>query len=148
MINRLTESLLWLLLIPLIFLPDVLFAQQVVTATSSTVAPTLTELVGQGQHAYELFSTGAILAGLAAVINTLVNVSKIGAINEYIKRKKLKWIRLVAALVLGFLGGLATALTQGMEWPMATVTSLGGVMSGGGAVVIHELISMLKGNRS
>lgn len=145
--NRLwMSSPLWLFLLPLIFLPDILFAQ-VGTATSSTVSPSLAELVEQGKHTYELFETGAILAGISGVINVLVNISKLGPIAEYIKRKKLKWIRLIAALILGFLAGLATAFAQGMEWPMASVTALVGFFSGGGAVVIHELVATLKGER-
>lgn len=131
-----------------LFLFPVVALAQVATATSSTVAPSLTDLLEQGQHTYKLFETGAILAGVSAVINLLVNISKMGPINDWIVRKRLKWIRLVAALVLGFLAGLSTALAQGMKWHMAAITALIGLGSGGGAVVIHELVSMLKGNRS
>lgn len=146
---KLLRNLL-LISLALVLLPTVVLAQ-VTTATmasSSTIAPSVEELLDGGLHVYGLAKSGAIIVLLIAVINMLVNVSKFKPINEFIKRKKLKWLRPLMALAVGFLTGLATGITQGMEWYMATLYAFGGLFTGGMAVVMHEVYAGIKGDRA
>lgn len=120
---------------------------QGVTSTTATAAVSLDQLVGNAQNVYTAFKTLGILAGVSALINLVVNVSKLSPINEFIVNNNLKWIRPVLALLLGFVSGLGVALGNNMSTLSAVIYAVVGLFSGGGAIAIHELISVFKGAR-
>jgi hypothetical protein len=120
---------------------------QAATATTSTVTPSVLDLLEQGKASVALFESGAILAGIALAVNLLVNLTKFKPLNDYIKRKKLKWVRPLGALLLGLIGGASEAIAAGHNWKMASVMAFLGLGSGGMAVVFHEFVASVKGER-
>lgn len=145
-LRRLSESRIWLFLLPLMLLPGILFAQ-VATTTTSTTAVTLDVLLGDGQGVYEAFKGLGILAGISAAINALVNVSKFGPVRAFIKRKGWKWLRPVMAVLAGLVAGTIAGLAEGKAGALLIFYVVGGLFSGGGAIAIHELFNAIKGNR-
>jgi hypothetical protein len=121
---------------------------QVTTTTTSTVVPSILDLLNQGKASIALFESGAVLAGIAAAVHLLVNLTKIKPLNDYIKRKKLKWLRPLGALLLGFIGGLSESLASGQSWKTATVMAFLGIGSGGMSVVFHEFVASVRGERT
>ena len=108
---------------------------------------TLPELVAEGEDVYKAFRTLGALGGVAALLNLLVNVTKFGPLAEFIKEKKLRWIRPVLALVAGTFAGFVAGLSKGDGILPAILYAFGGLFAGGGAVALHELIAVLQGKR-
>jgi hypothetical protein len=80
------------------------------------------------------------IAGLIALINLLINLLRFKPINEFLEEKDLKWLKPLAACVLGgALGGLTTYQT-GVPWLNSVAA---GVLTALGSVGFHELISTL-----
>lgn len=117
---------------------------QVGTTTTATSAEAL---LSQGFGAYNTFSTSGVLAGLTATVFLLVSLSKVNFINTVIKTHNLKWLRPVLALVAGFLAGLLAAMSNGRSWTAALPIAFLGLLSGGSAVALHELLACFKGER-
>lgn len=130
----------WALLILAFLFADVALAQ---TATG-TAAPSLDELLTQGQGVYDAFKMLGILAGITAAAQFLVNLSKLGFIDDFIVKKQLKWIRPMLAVLVGFLGGLGAALAQNKPVGTAILFTIGGMFAGGGSIALHELFNALK----
>lgn len=136
--------------IALVLLFPAIVLAQTTTATmasSSTIAPSLDQLLDGGAHIYDLVKGGAIIAALICGINVLVNISKFKPVREFITRKKLKWLRPLAALAIGFLGGLGHGINQGLTWYLAVLYAAGGMFTGAGAVVLHEIYAGIRGER-
>lgn len=131
-------------IITLILLLPLVALAQVATTTTSTTPPTVIDLLNQAKGLGDAFSIGGVLVGISAVVNLLVNATKVGFINTFIKGKGLKWIRPLLALVAGFLAGLIAALAEGKSWGMAIAWSVLGAVTGSGAVLIHELVQSFK----
>lgn len=134
------------LLISLILpaLPLVALAQ-VSTTTTSTV--TVGDLLSGGMDAYAAFKGLGVLAGLSAVINLLINLTKYGPLAVFIKRRGWRWLRPLLAFVAGAVGGVVAGLAEGRGGIDLGLYVVGGLMSGGGAIALHELISVIKGDR-
>jgi hypothetical protein len=80
------------------------------------------------------------IAGLIALINMLINLLRFKPINEFLEERDLKWLKPLAACVLGgSLGGLTTYQT-GAPWLNSVAA---GVLTALGSVGFHELISTL-----
>ena len=119
---------------------------QVGTTTTSTV--TLGGLLQGGMGMYDTFTTLGVLAGISAAINLLINVTKFGPIAAFIKKKGWKWLRPVLALVAGLVAGMVAGLAEGKGGVSLAIYTVVGLMSGGGAIAIHELTAVVKGDRS
>jgi hypothetical protein len=102
-------------------------------------------LLRQGQGVYDAFKMVGALAGVAAIVNFLVNMTKYGPVNEFIARKKVKWVRPILALLAGLIGGFSTALARGLPWSTSALYAFGGLFAGGGAIAIHELWVAIQG---
>jgi hypothetical protein len=141
------HSLVRILAVALVLtLPCVVLAQVVSsTVSTSTVAePTPVEIFELGKKIYDDWKTAGVLAGIVALINLLVNLTKIKLIADWIEQKKLKWLRPVLAVLLGAMSGAAGALAVGSNIPMGVVH---GLLTGGAAIGLHELYSVLRGER-
>lgn len=119
---------------------------QVTTTTTSTVV-TVGSLFDQAVGAYSAFRTLGVFVGLSTVINLLINVTKFGPIGDYFKKKDLKFIRPILAFAAGLLSSLGAAAAEGQTGWGLVIYALGGLLSGGGAVAIHEFITAIKGGR-
>lgn len=140
---------LWLLVIPAailaFFIPEAL-AQVVTTTTTSTVV-TLDALLSEGQGVYDAFKVMGILGGISASINMLINITKYGPVAGFIKKKGWKWLRPIMALVAGLVAGAVAGLAEGKAGLALVLYVVGGTLSGGGAIAIHEVIAVFKGDR-
>ena len=87
------------------------------------------------------FRTGALLAGFVVLLNLLVNVTKIPALDDKIPDH---W-RPVIAVFLGIIGAIITARASGTSWGSAFSVGIpAGIAAGGGAVAFHEAVQTLK----
>ncbi len=119
-------------------------------ATPETAAAELETLGESETTPFDIFNDLTIIvsdwrklgwiAGLIALINMLINLLRFRPINEFLEEKDLKWIKPLAACVLGgALGGLTTYQT-GVPWLNSVAA---GVLTALGSVGFHELISTL-----
>jgi hypothetical protein len=127
----------------LLFIPLLAFGQ-VGTASTSSVAVGLGDLLEGGKAVYTAFDTVGVMAGLIATVNLLINATKFGPIGAAIKKAGLKWIRPLLAVVLGGLGGAAVSLSTGQVWWQALIA---GLIAGMAAPGLHEVIELLRGKR-
>ena len=120
---------------------------QVGTTTTSTVV-SLETLLSGSVGVYDAFSNMTILVGVSAAINLLINVTKFGPVATFIKIKGWKWLRPILALIAGAMAGVVGGLAAGRGGTSLAIYVVGGLMTGGGAIAIHELIAVVKGDRS
>lgn len=85
---------------------------------------------------------GELLAGLALLINMLVNLTKLPVLKTLFD--KFNWAKPLMALGLGLAGGLVQALVDGKPVGEVVVVALTGATAGIGAVGFHELVRALK----
>lgn len=87
------------------------------------------------------WNTVGALAGLIALVNLLVQLTKLHSLPGFLG-KAMAWIkpswRPYLAIGLGMLGGFLVALQQGKSWGAAVV---GGIITGLGAIGGHEAIT-------
>lgn len=120
------------------------FAQ---TSTTSTVVG-LEQVLKEAAGTAEAFKTLGLLAGFAALMTTLVSFTKTKLADDFIRAKKIKWVRPVIAILGGIVGGVLGALAQGKGAVDAAMYGVTGFFVGGGAIAIHELFAVMKGERS
>ena len=143
---RVQKWLSWGVLLAFLSVPLWPALAQVVTASTATTSVTLDQLLNESKGVVSAFKVVGVLAGIAAAVNLLVTLTKYGPVNGFIVRKNAKWIRPVLALLAGLLSGVVAALAKGLPVHTAVLYSVGGLISGGGAIAMHELWLVLKGD--
>lgn len=114
------------------------------TATS-TGAPDITKLIDEGKAVYVTYQDLGLLAAIAAATKLLVDLTKIGFVNDFIESKNIYWIRYVLAAVVA---GLASAVAmQGEHKSPATIvvaSLVTAVASPGMNELVKQLASLKK----
>lgn len=118
------------------------------TATDTTTAPAsdasaedLLRSGGDIARATSDYEKLGLLGLLVAIVNFLMVVTKVRAINDWLKERKLKWVRPLAATVLATGLGALSSLQTGLP---VVQSLLAGFMAGLGSVGFHELTDILK----
>lgn len=99
------------------------------------------DVLEAGKGAYVSFRDGAILAGISGIVTTLVAITKVGAINDWIVRKNLKWIRLSLGIVVTGLSSALVMIAEGKDTVLVVILSIGTALSSPG---LAELVKYLK----
>ena len=113
-------------------------------ATEATPAPTVPDLVNGATQTYLDWTKLGWLAGLIALINLLLNLTKFGPVNEWFTVNKKKWLLPYVAAGLGaILGGL---LSYQLKAPIPQCV-FEGLMAGLGAIGGHEVLTKLRASK-
>lgn len=94
------------------------------------------DIIAQLGSVVSSWDTLGTLAGMIAVVNLLVNLTKLKWLSDKVPAKARPWI----ALGLGALGGFLTALAASKSIPQAVVQ---GILNGMAAIGTHELMSQM-----
>lgn len=101
--------------------------------------PTLDSLLKDAEKVQTDWTALGLLAGLIALVNLLVNLTKFGPLKKWMDDNNLQWLRTVIALVLGgALGGLGAASIGGNAGKIV-FGALAGVVAGLSASGGHQL---------
>lgn len=108
-------------------------------ASTPSSEPTLDSLLKDAEKVQQDWTALGMLAGLIALVNLLVNLTKFGLIKKWFDDNNLQWLRSVLALVLGgALGGLGAASLGGNAGKIV-FGALAGVVGGLSAVGNHQV---------
>lgn len=98
--------------------------------------PTVGDIAKQAGEVYNIWKSQGWIAGLAALIYLLVQVTKLGFIKTWLGVRK--WIRPLIAFVLGLAGAVFANLAGGVVWWNAL---LGGIAAGLASPGFNEFIN-------
>lgn len=108
-------------------------------ASEPSSDPTLDSLLKDAEKVQTDWTALGMLAGLMALVNLLVNLTKFGPLKKWMDDNNLQWLRSVIALVLGgALGGLGAASLGGNAGKIV-FGALAGVVAGLSASGGHQL---------
>lgn len=88
------------------------------------------------------FKSAGLFLGAVALVNLLVNVTKLKALDKFFADKK--WARAALALMLPAAAGFLMALSQGKSSWDALMAALAGLGAGLGAMGMHETVQVAK----
>lgn len=114
------------------------------SAAAEPPAPTPGELLVDAKDVYSTWKLLGALAGLAALLNLLVNLTKFGPVKEWFETNKKKWLLSYLSMGLGALAGGLGAYLVGSDVVQGAVA---GLMAGSMATGGHELVSNLRASK-
>jgi len=123
------KSFVFWFVILLMSIPAVLFAQE---------APTFTDITQQGIVAIQTWKSVGYLAGMLAVVNVLVNATKLPFLSDFFSQRV--WLRPLLATIFGALAGTLQAMVEGSPFLPSLLV---GLIAGLGSVGFHELMQIL-----
>lgn len=116
------------------------------SATVDPNGPSIPELLDGAEKTWSDWEKLGWLAGMLALCNLLVNLTKFGPLNSWLESTGRKWI---LPYVSGALGGVLGGLSAFALHASAAKSIFAGILSGLAAVGGHEAVSNLKiANRS
>jgi hypothetical protein len=125
-------------LVTLMFVPLVVFAQDMGTATSTAADASLEDLVGTIPSIVEAFSNGGLLAGLAAIFAAGMVALNFGPIKAALgPETRLDWVR---PLLMLLLVGAAAGVGSAMAGASVLAAVIAGVMAGLSSGFVQKLI--------
>ena len=130
---------LWLYLLPL-FTAAACFSMIFGIFPAWGVEPDIGELVAEGAAVATAWKSLGWIAGVTALVNFLVNLTKLKFLATLIEKNDLKWIRPALALALALVISITAGLVLGKSIPIVIVE---GVLAGVMAPGFHELFSIL-----
>lgn len=112
-----------------------------VPATPAVPLQEAVEVVKDAQQVVDDWGRIGWFAGLLALVNMLIKLSRKSFVEAFLEARDLKWVKPVVALVLGGVLGGMTSWTRGNSVLYCIVE---GVFAGAGAVAAHEVANPRK----
>lgn len=125
--------------LPLLFVAFAALAQTVTSTLSAE--PTPTDLFDAGAKVYNDWRSAGALAGVIALVKLFVDVTKLRVVDDWLWDHTWRWVRPVAALLLGGLVQMSAALTMKAN---PVVGFIYGVLAGASSIGINEFVTMFK----
>jgi hypothetical protein len=116
-------------------------------ASEEEPEPTIGEIAEQGKEAIDIWKTQGWVAGLAAIIFLLVQITKVGFIKGLLGVRK--WLRPLIAVVLGCIGAVLASIAGGVVWYNAVGGALVAALSAPGfSELLHAATSKGRAKRT